>query len=59
MADGPYDVKGCDARGDGAALRLRVDEDLALTAAVVLGISRASAIRFNGRVLSISPSYLS
>lgn len=28
MADGPYDVKGCDARGDGAALRLRVDENL-------------------------------
>ena len=32
---------------------------LSLTAAVVLGISRASTIRFNGRALNISLSYLS
>ncbi|MFC2339146.1 MAG: hypothetical protein ACFNLW_04580 [Olsenella sp.] len=32
---------------------------LSLTAAVVLGISRASAIRFNGRALNTSLSYLS
>lgn len=72
MADGPYDAKGPDMRPgmagpDGVATpevtaqpyaseSMRI---LSLTAAVVLGISRASAIRFNGRALNISLSYLS
>ena len=72
MADGPYDAKGPVMRPDMAgpdgvatpevtaqpyaSESMRI---LSLTAAVVLGISRTSAIRFNGRALNISLSYLS
>ena len=72
MADGPYDAKGPVMRPDMAGpdgvatpevtaqpYASELMRILSLTTAVVLDISRASAIRFNGRVLSISPSYLS
>ena len=72
LADGPYDVKGPDMRPDMAGPDGAVAPEMAtlpyasestrilpFTAPGVLYISKASAIRLNGRVLNTSPSYLS